>query len=149
MALFAVVPGLKLMLMRLWLPLLLVVSPAAVHAQIDEAPTETAQAGLLTIESDQQSANSGTGVITASGNVRLVHSNRGLVATGRQAQYFSREQRIVLSGDVDVVQTDGHTLRADQVTVLLDEQRTLATTGAGDQVISSWTLQDPGASVTP
>ena len=149
MALFAVVPGLKLMLMRLWLPLLLVVSPAAVHAQIDEAPTETAQAGLLTIESDQQSANSGTGVITASGNVRLVHADRGLVATGRQAQYFSREQRIVLSGDVDVVQNDGHTLRADQVTVLLDEQRTLATTGAGDQVISSWTLQDPGASVTP
>ena len=149
MALFAVVPGLKLMLMRLWLPLLLVVSPAAVHAQIDEAPTETAQAGLLTIESDKQSANSGTGVITASGNVRLVHADRGLVATGRQAQYFSREQRIVLSGDVDVVQTDGHTLRADQVTVLLDEQRTLATTGAGDQVISSWTLQDSGASVTP
>ena len=149
MALFAVVPGLKLLLMRLWLPLLLVVSPAALHAQIDEAPTETAQAGLLTIESDQQSANSGTGVITASGNVRLVHADRGLVATGRQAQYFSREQRIVLSGDVDVVQTDGHTLRADQVTVLLDEQRTLATTGAGDQVISSWTLQDPGASVTP
>ena len=33
--------------------------------------------------------------------------------------------------------------------LLLDEQRTLATTGAGDQVISSWTLQDPGASVTP
>ena len=149
MALFAVVPGLKLLLMRLWLPLLLVVSPAAAHAQIDEAPTETAQAGLLTIESDQQSANSGTGVITASGNVRLVHADRGLVATGRQAQYFSREQRIVLSGDVDVVQTDGHTLRADQVTVLLDEQRTLATTGAGEQVISSWTLQDPGASVTP
>ena len=149
MALFAVVPGLKLLLMRLWLPLLLVVSTAAVRAQIDDAPTETAQAGLLTIESDQQSANSGTGVITASGNVRLVHADRGLVATGRQAQYFSREQRIVLSGDVDVVQTDGHTLRADQVTVLLDEQRTLATTRAGEQVISSWTLQEPGASDTP
>lgn len=149
MALFAVVPGLKLLLMRLWLPLLMVVSPAAVHAQIDEAPTETAQAGLLTIESDQQSANSSTGVITASGNVRLVHADRGLVATGRQAQYFSREQRIVLSGDVDVVQTDGHTLRADQVTVLLDEQRTLATTSAGQQVTSSWSLQDPGAAVAP
>merc|ERR1711965_381346 len=97
---------------------------------------------------DQQAANSSTGVITASGNVRLVHADRGLVATGRQAQYFSREQRIVLSGDVDVVQTDGHTLRADQVTVLLEEQRPLATTNAGDQVISSWTLQDPGVAVT-
>ena len=149
MALFAVVPGLKLMLMRLLLPLLLVVSPAALRAQIDEAPTETAQAGLLTIESDQQSANSGTGVITASGNVRLVHSDRGLVANGRQAQFFSKEQRIVLSGDVDVVQTDGHTLHADQITVLLDEQRTVATTEAGNQVLSTWNLQDSGASVTP
>ena len=149
MALFVVVPGLKLMLMRLLLPLLLVVSPESVIAQVDKAPTQTAKAGLLTIESDQQSANSGTGVITASGNVRLVHSNRGLVATGRQAQYFSKEQRIVLTGDVDVVQTDGHTLRADQVTVLLDEQRTLATTEAGNQVMSSWTLQDSAASVTP
>jgi len=149
MALFAVVPELKLMLMRLWLPLLLVASPAVVRAQIDEAPTETAQAGLLTIESDQQSANSGTGVITASGNVRLVHSDRGLVANGRQAQFFSKEQRIVLSGDVDVVQTDGHTLHADQITVLLDEQRTVATTEAGNQVLSTWNLQDSGASVTP
>ena len=151
MGLFVVVPGLNRWLMRLWLPLVVLVSPAlmspaAVRSQVDDAPAE-AQAGLLTIESDQQSANSSTGVITASGNVRLVHADRGLVATGRQAQYFSREQRIVLSGDVDVVQTDGHTLRADQVTVLLDEQRTLATTSAGQQVISSWSLQDPGAAV--
>ena len=148
MGLFVVVPGLNRWLMHLWLPLVLLVSPAAVRSQIAEAPAEVAQAGLLTIESDQQSANSSTGVITASGNVRLVHADRGLVATGRQAQYFSREQRIVLSGDVDVVQTDGHTLRADQVTVLLDEQRTLATTSAGQQVTSSWSLQDPGAGVT-
>ena len=152
MGLFVVLPGLNRWLMRLWLPLVLLVSPAlmspaAVRSQVDDAPAE-AQAGLLTIESDQQSANSSTGVITASGNVRLVHADRGLVATGRQAQYFSREQRIVLSGDVDVVQTDGHTLRADQVTVLLDEERTLATTSAGNQVISSWSLQDPGTAVT-
>ena len=152
MGLFVVLPGLNRWLMRLWLPLVVLVSPAlmspaAVRSQVDDAPAE-AQAGLLTIESDQQSANSSTGVITASGNVRLVHADRGLVATGRQAQYFSREQRIVLSGDVDVVQTDGHTLRADQVTVLLDEERTLATTSAGKQVISSWSLQDPGAAVT-
>ena len=143
-----VVQGLNGWLLRLWLPLVLLVSPAAVRSQIDGASVEAAQAGVLTIESDQQTANSSTGVITASGNVRLVHADRGLVATGRQAQYFSREQRIVLSGDVDVVQTDGHTLRADQVTVLLDEERTLATTSAGKQVISSWSLQDPGAAVT-
>ena len=105
--------------------------------------------GLITIESDSQTADNVSGVVTAIGNVRIVYPSRGMVATSRQAQYFSREQRIVLSGDVDVVQTDGHTLRADQVTVLLDEQRTLATTSAGQQVTSSWSLQDPGAVLAP
>lgn len=125
-------------LTRLGLPLLLSLAPAA-----------SAQSRLLTLEANQQTANSETGVITASGNVRLLHPDRGLVATGRQAQYFSREQRIVLSGDVDVVQDDGHSLRAEQVTVLLDQQLTLATPSPGQQVISSWSLQDEEAVTTP
>lgn len=125
-------------LTRLGLPLLLSLAPAA-----------SAQSRLLTLEANQQTANSETGVITASGNVRLLHPDRGLVATGRQAQYFSREQRIVLSGDVDVVQDDGHSLRAEQVTVLLDQQLTLATPSPGKQVISSWSLQDEEAGTTP
>ena len=125
-------------LTHLGLPLLLSLAPAA-----------SAQSRLLTLEANQQTANSETGVITASGNVRLLHPDRGLVATGRQAQYFSREQRIVLSGDVDVVQDDGHSLRAEQVTVLLDQQLTLATPSPGQQVISSWSLQDEKAGTTP
>jgi len=122
------------MLTRLGFPLFLLLFPAA-----------QAQSGILTMESDQQSANNETGVITASGNVRLVHPDRGVVATGRQAQYFSREQRIVLSGDVDLIQDGGHSIRAEQVTVLLDQQRILATPSPGQQVISSWSLQDSEA----
>ena len=122
------------MLTRLGFPLFLLLFPAA-----------QAQSGILTMESDQQSANNETGVITASGNVRLVHPDRGVVATGRQAQYFSLEQRIVLSGDVDLIQDGGHSIRAEQVTVLLDQQRILATPSPGQQVISSWSLQDSEA----
>lgn len=105
------------------------------------AADEPADQGLITIESDQQAADSVTGVITASGNVRLVHDQRGVVATSRQAQYFTKESRIVLSGDVDVVQTDGNLLRADRVTYLLDEERAIATPLEGDQVFSRWTLK--------
>ena len=101
---------------------------------------EPADQGLITIESDQQAADSVTGVITASGNVRLVHDQRGVVATSRQAQYFTKESRIVLSGDVDVVQKDGNLLRADRVTYLLDEERAIATPLDGQQVFSRWTL---------
>ena len=101
---------------------------------------EPADQGLITIESDQQAADSVTGVITASGNVRLVHDQRGVVATSRQAQYFTKESRIVLSGDVDVVQKDGNLLKADRVTYLLDEERAIATPVEGAQVFSRWML---------
>ena len=90
------------------------------------AAEESLGHGLITIESDQQSADNSTGVVTASGNVRIVHADRGVVATSRQAQYFTKEERIVLRGDVDVVQNDGHALRADQVIYLLREDRAKA-----------------------
>ena len=105
------------------------------HAQ------QASEAGVITIESDLQAADNSTGVITASGNVRLVHADRGLVATSRQAQYFKDEERIVLSGDVDVVQTDGNLLRADRFTYLLNEERAVASPSPGQQVFSQWTLQ--------
>tara|TARA_B100002051_G_scaffold207112_1_gene198096 strand:+ start:390 stop:767 length:378 start_codon:yes stop_codon:yes gene_type:complete len=101
---------------------------------------QTADEGVITIESDLQSADNRTGVITASGNVRLVHAGRGLVATSRQAQYFTEEDRIVLSGDVDVFQADGNQLRADRFTYLLEEGRAIASPVPGQQVFSQWSL---------
>ena len=102
---------------------------------------QAADAGVITIESDVQSADNSTGVVTASGNVRLVHAERGLVGTSRQAQYFTEEERIVLSGDVDVVQADGNVLRAERVIYLLKEERAVATPEEGQQVFSQWTLK--------
>ena len=116
------------------LPLLLVLQGLLCLSQV--------RAETITIESDQQLADNGTGVVTARGNVRLVHPGRGVVATSRQAQYFTREERVVLSGDVDVVQEDGTSLRAEQVTYLLKEQRTLAKPLDGRQVLSSWPLPE-------
>jgi len=123
------------------LPLLAIFWPlVSVQAQ------QTADAGVITIESDLQSADNGTGVITASGNVRLVHAGRGLVATSKQAQYFTEEDRIVLSGDVDVIQADGNQLRADRFTYLLEEGRAIASPVPGQQVFSQWSLT-PGQPV--
>ena len=132
------------------LPLLAAICPLdAVQAQ------QTADAGVITIESDLQAADNSTGVITASGNVRLVHAGRGLVATSRQAQYFTEEDRIVLSGDVDVIQADGNQLSADRFTYLLDEGRAIATPVPGQQVFSQWSLTisqpalDPAPAANP
>ncbi|MBM5800503.1 MAG: hypothetical protein FJ077_06610 [Cyanobacteria bacterium K_DeepCast_35m_m2_023] len=96
--------------------------------------------GLVSIESDVQQADNRTGIITASGNVRIVYPDRNVVATARQAQYFSRENRIVLSGDVDVIQSDGSSMRAEQVIVLLGSERIKAMPAKGRQVFSTLRL---------
>ena len=132
--------ALVLRTIRTLFSLLTVLSTLMLLEPTARAEESSNTSGVITIESDLQSADNATGVITASGNVRLVHADRGVVATSRQAQYFTKEERIVLSGDVDVVQSDGNLLQADRVTYLLDEERALATPLAGEQVFSQWSL---------
>jgi len=121
-------------------------------AQSDPVPSTASaltNAGLVSIESDIQKADNVTGVITASGNVRIVYPDQRVVATARQAQYFSREARIVLRGDVDVIQSDGKSLRAERVTVLLDSRRVIAEPLPGEQVVSTMRLDSPSALSMP
>jgi len=113
------------------------------------AQTATGEDSLITIESDTQSADNITGVVTAVGNVRIVYPARGMVATSRQAQYFSREAMLVLSGDVDVVQDDGNSIRAERVTYNLNEERALANPIPGQQVQSTLLLKQSLDSQTP
>ena len=79
----------------------------------------------MTIESDLQRADQTTGVVTATGNVRIVYPDQRVVATARQAQYFSQEGRLVLSGDVDIVQDGGNLIRAERVVYQVDRERLL------------------------
>jgi len=106
----------------------------------------TPTSGLVTIESDLQKADNTTGVVTATGNVRIVYPDQRVVATARQAQYFSREGRVVLSGDVDVVQDTGHSIRAERLVYLVERERIVAEPAPGDQVITRYQLnpQSPG-----
>jgi lipopolysaccharide export system protein LptA len=98
------------------------------------AATTPARGGLVTIESDQQQADNVTGVVTAIGNVRITYPERGMLATARQAQYYTREGRLVLSGDVDIIDRDGQRLRAEQIVYWLNGQRLLALPAKGQQV---------------
>ena len=106
--------------------------------------------GLVTVESDLQQADNVTGVVTASGNVRVIYPQRELVATAREAKYFTKEERIVLEGDVDVLQEGGNRLIAERVTYLVLEDRLVADPASGDQVRSWFKLQPrPAAEPTP
>tara|TARA_E500000178_G_scaffold320635_1_gene343890 strand:+ start:2128 stop:2613 length:486 start_codon:yes stop_codon:yes gene_type:complete len=139
-------------LTRLLVYALAMASVGLVRSQPLPAPADDAKPvddGLITIESDSQSADNVTGVVTASGNVRIVYPARGMVATSRQAQYFSREGRLVLSGDVDVIQDDGSTLQAERVTYNLDDERALAVPNQGGQVRSTMILRPDQPAQTP
>ena len=118
-------------------------SPIILSAQ------QSIETGLITIESDKQTADNSIGVVTAQGNVRLVHVDRGIVATGRQAQYFMKEERIVLSGDVDIVQKNGDLLQADRIVYSLVDERALATPSENEQVFSQWSFGTDADDSTP
>jgi lipopolysaccharide export system protein LptA len=87
--------------------------------------TAQVQRRALTLRADIQQANAKTGVVTASGHVQLSYPARQIQATANTAQYYSRERRIVLSGDVYVLQ-NGSSIRAATITYLVDEGRFVA-----------------------
>ncbi|MBW0174759.1 MAG: hypothetical protein KXJ50_13785 [Vulcanococcus sp.] len=124
-------------------------APAAGANPPAQAQPARVSTGLVTIESDQQRADQLTGVITATGNVRIVYPDERVVATARQAQYFSKEHRVVLSGDVDIVQEGGNLIRAERVVYLVDGERLIAIPPAGEQVFSRVRIQQTPIQQTP
>lgn len=66
-----------------------------------------------------------------------------MVATSRQAQYFSKEGRLVLSGDVDVIDAQGQHIRAERLVYNLDQERLVAQPIPGQQVRSKLRLSIP------
>ncbi|MFZ9901825.1 MAG: hypothetical protein ACO3D4_10135, partial [Vulcanococcus sp.] len=82
------------------------------------------------------------------GNVRIVYPDERVVATARQAQYFSQEGRVVLSGDVDIVQEGGNLMRAEQVVYLVNSERMQAIPAQGQQVFSRVVIP-PSSSQSP
>ena len=97
--------------------------------------------GAIQLKAARVEANSNTGVVTAIGNVRIDYPSREIFATAAQAQYYSREQRIVLNGNVDVIQ-EGNTLQAETVTYLIEEGKFVATPGTNSQVEAVYILPE-------
>lgn len=119
---------------------------AGILSPLSVRPGQAQSGNAITLRADVQEANSGTGIVTARGNVRIDYPAREISATAAQAQYYSREQRIVLTGNV-FIQQEGNTLRAETATYLIDEERFVATPGANRQVESTYIL--PEAEISP
>ena len=130
------------------LPLATVAFPTQLLSRMvsDTATRAAAQTArnALQLRASRVEANSNTGVVTAIGNVQIDYPSQQIFATSAQAQYYSRDQRIVLSGNVDVEQ-EGNTLRAETVTYLIAEGRFVATPGANSQVEAVYLLPSESA----
>lgn len=105
------------------------------------AKAQTSTQGTITLRADVQEANAVTGVITARGNVQIDYPVRDITATSAQAQYFSEENRMILSGNVVVLQ-EGNRLEAETVTYLIDEGRFIALPQPNDQVRTTYIVTD-------
>jgi lipopolysaccharide export system protein LptA len=124
------------------------VGAIAFPTHLQEAQAQTGDGRALTVRSDIQEANSQTGVVTARGNVQIDYPARQIQATAAQAQYFSRERRIILTGNVYVLQ-QGNSLRGETITYLIDEGRFVAEPKANRQVESIYLVSDPQAPTEP
>jgi lipopolysaccharide export system protein LptA len=94
-------------------------------------------------------ANAKTGVVVARGNVQIDYPARDIKATAAQATYYSREARIVLSGNVYVLQ-QGNSLKGEVITYLVNEGRFEALPQAGQQVEAIYLLPaDASAAPAP
>ncbi|NEQ38407.1 MAG: OstA family protein [Okeania sp. SIO3I5] len=113
--------------------------PTAAQINPSQPPRNRNSSGSLTVRSDIQEADARTGVVTARGNVQINYPARQIQATAAQAQYFSRERRIVLSGDVFILQ-EGNTIRGETVTYLIDEGRFIALPQLQGQVESIYVV---------
>ena len=107
-----------------------------------QTPQKSDQNRPLYIRGKVQEYNSKTQVATVRGEVELSYPARGIQATAAQAQYFTRERQIILSGNVYVLQQGSNSIKADSVTYLIDEGRFVATPKQGRQVESIYMVND-------
>jgi lipopolysaccharide export system protein LptA len=135
--------------------LLLVIVPILAIGTFSLPSTQAQTNSPLTIRADVQEANSITGVITATGNVRMTYPARQIDVVAEQAQYFSKEQRVVLTGNVVVTQEGVNSIKAQTVTYLISEGKIIAAPASNQQVETIYVVTDrdvpnnPATSTTP
>ena len=129
--------------------------PVLAIGSIPLSSTQAQTNSALTIRADVQEANSITGVVTATGNVRMTYPARQIDAVAQQAQYFSKEQRVILTGNVVITQEGVNSIKAQTVTYLVTEGKFVATPPDNQQVETIYVVPDrdlasnPATSATP
>jgi len=129
--------------------LFLIAIPVLAIASSSLSSTQAQTNTALTIRADVQEANSITGVVTATGNVKMSYPARQIDAVAEQAQYFSKEQRVVLTGNVIVTQEGVNSIKAQTITYLVSEGKFVAAPPDNQQVETIYVVPDRDVASTP
>jgi lipopolysaccharide export system protein LptA len=128
-----------------WLLLASIAISNTITIPIQPIPVQAQQPNPqgLTIQADTQEANSKTEVVTARGNVLLNYPSRKVQARASLAQYFIKQKRILLTGNV-LINQDGNTLAGESVTYLIEEGKFIANPKPKQQVRSNYIVPEQG-----
>jgi lipopolysaccharide export system protein LptA len=134
-------------------PLLIAaLTPIAALSTLLLSPNSIAQTPgnpqAMQLRANSTQANAKTGVLVAQGNVQINYAARKIQATSAQAIYYSKEGRIVLTGNVYVLQ-DGNSLRGETITYLVNEGRFEAVPENGQQVEAIYLVKDTSPAPVP
>jgi lipopolysaccharide export system protein LptA len=122
----------------------IVVSSIALTIPISAQPqAQPSKPQGLSIQADTQEANTKSQVVTARGNVQLRYPSRNIQARADLAQYFIKQKRILLTGNVLIAQ-EGSTLEGESVIYLIDEGKFIANPKAKQQVRSNYIIPSQG-----
>jgi lipopolysaccharide export system protein LptA len=128
-----------------WLPIWSSIVFGGIIIPIQAVPVTAQQPNSqgLSIQADTQEANSKTEVVTARGNVRINYPSRKVQGQANLAQYYIKQKRIVLTGNVLIIQ-NGNTLEGESIIYLIEEGKFMANPKVKKQVRSSYLVPEQG-----
>lgn len=117
--------------------------PGEVVESVYNAAPEGKARQNMSIRSSRQEANSKTQVIVAKDNVQLSYPSQSLRARADRAQFFGKEQKIILSGSVVAV-SKGNSIQGETLTYSIKDGRFVATPKSGGTVNSIYVIPNDG-----
>jgi lipopolysaccharide export system protein LptA len=98
----------------------------------------------VVIRSNRQEANSKTQIVIARDNVQIYYPSQRLRAKAQMAQFYGKEQKIVLSGNVVAIQK-GNSIQGETLTYSIKDGQFVATPRSGGAVESIYVVPDENA----
>jgi lipopolysaccharide export system protein LptA len=109
-----------------------------------DAATGNQRRQEVIIRSYQQEANSKTQFVVARDDVQISYPSQSLRAKAQMAQFYGKEQKIVLSGNVVAIQR-GNSIQGETLTYSIRDGQFVATPRSGGTVESIYVVPDDNA----